>query len=323
MSQRGVTATAEELLITSGSQQGLDLVARVLVAPEDVVLVEAPTFTGAISAFGNAHPRRLVGVRQDTDGIDLEDLARVTARLRKAGTRPKLLYVVPNFQNPTGKLLPQDRRLALLAWADEHDCLIVEDDPYGSLYFEGEVAPDAVRPMKAADTAGRVIYLSSFSKTLAPGFRVGWMAAPASLVERFEIAKQAADLATGTLDQRIAFEAMRRGVVDRLAPRLRAGYRARRDTFVAALRSQVDGRLSWLTPHGGFFVWATLAGGQKDEALLARALEEGLIFVTGSAFFVDGSGHDTIRLAFSAAPEALLAEGAGRLARALREDVRA
>jgi 2-aminoadipate transaminase len=322
MSRRGVTATAAELLVTSGSQQGLDLVARVLVAPEDAVLVEAPTFTGAISAFGNAHPRWLVGVRQDADGIDLEDLARVTARLHREGTRPKLLYVVPNFQNPTGKLLPQDRRLALLAWAEQHDCLIVEDDPYGSLYFEGEVVPDAVRPMKANDESGRVIYLSSFSKTLAPGFRVGWLAAPAPLVERFEIAKQAADLATGTLDQRIAFEAMRRGVVDRLAPRLRAAYRARRDAFVAALRSQVDGRLSWMMPRGGFFLWATLSGGENDEALLARALEERLIFVTGSAFFVDGRGHDTIRLAFSAAREAEIDEGVARLARALRADAR-
>ena len=286
------------------------------------VLVEAPTFTGAISAFGNAQPRWLAGVRQDDDGIDLEDLARVTARLRREGTRPKLLYVVPNFQNPSGKLLPQDRRLALLAWAEQHDCLIVEDDPYGSLYFEGEVAPDAVRPMKASDTAGRVIYLSSFSKTLAPGFRVGWMAAPAPLVERFEIAKQAADLATGTLDQRIALEAMRRGVVERLGPRQRAGYRSRRDAFITALRSQVDGRLSWVTPRGGFFLWATLAGGENDEALLARALEEGLIFVTGSAFFIDGSGHDTIRLAFSAAPADLIAEGVARLARALRGDAR-
>jgi len=322
MARRGAAATPEELLVTTGSQQGLDLVARVLIGPGDAVLVEAPTFTGAISAFGNAHPRWMAGVRQDADGIDLEDLARMTARLQREGTRPKLLYVVPNFQNPTGKLLPQDRRVALLAWAEQHDCLIIEDDPYGSLYFEGEVAPDAVRPMKAADTAGRVIYLSSFSKTLAPGFRVGWMAAPAPLVERFETAKQAADLVTGTLDQRIACEAMRRGVLERLGPRQRAEYRARRDALVAALRSQVDGQLSWVTPRGGFFLWGTLSGNETDEGLLARALEEGLIFVSGSAFFVDGSGHDTIRLAFSAAPADRIAEGVARLARALRGGAR-
>jgi 2-aminoadipate transaminase len=316
MTRRHVAATPPELLITTGSQQGLDLVARVLVAPGDPVLVELPTFTGAISAFRNAQAR-LVGVRQDRDGLDLDDLARVTAALLREGTPPKLLYVVPNFQNPTGRLLPEDRRRALLAWAEQHDCLLVEDDPYGALYFEGEVSPDAVRPLKADDESGRVVYLSSFSKTLAPGFRVGWMAGLAALVERFEIAKQAGDLATGSLDQRIASEAIRRGVVDRLVPRLRAAYRARRDALVGALRARLADRMSWTIPHGGFFLWATLPDGEHDETLLERALEEGVIFVSGSAFFVDGSGHDTVRLAFSTASGAQIDEGVARLARAL------
>lgn len=323
MARRHVAVTSQDLLVTTGSQQGLDLVARVLVGPDDAVLVESPTFTGAISAFGNARPRWIAGVRQDDHGIDLEDLERATARVRSHGARPKLLYVVPNFQNPTGKLMPQDRRHAVLAWAERHDCLVVEDDPYGSLYFEGEVEPEAIRPVKAADDAGRVIYLSSFSKTLAPGFRVGWMAADAELIERFETAKQGADLATGTLDQRIALEAMQRGLVDRIGPRLRASYRARRDTLIAALRTQLDGRLSWVTPRGGFFLWATLLGGETDDALLERALEERVIFVSGSAFFVDGSGHDTIRLAFSAAPEGQIVEGVARLARAITAGARA
>ena len=323
MARRHVPVTSQDLLVTTGSQQGLDLVARVLVGPDDAVLVEAPTFTGAISAFGNARPRWIAGVRQDDHGIDLEDLERVTAHVGRHGARPKLLYVVPNFQNPTGKLMPQDRRRSLIEWAERHDCLIVEDDPYGSLYFEGEVEPDAIRPVKAADDGGRVIYLSSFSKTLAPGFRVGWMAADAALVERFETAKQGADLATGTLDQRIALEAMQRGLVDRIGPHLRATYRARRDALIAALRTQLDGRLSWVTPRGGFFLWATLLGGETDEALLERALEERVIFVSGSAFFVDGSGHDTIRLAFSAAPEAQIVEGVARLARAITAGARA
>jgi 2-aminoadipate transaminase len=317
MARRDVAVAPGELLITTGSQQGLDLVARVLVAPEDTVLVEAPTFTGALAAFRNARPRSMAAVRQDHDGIDLVDLAHVTARLQRDGLRPKLLYLVPNFQNPTGRLLPQARRRALLEWAEQHDTLIVEDDPYGSLYFEGEVSPEAVRPLKADDRSGRVIYLSSFSKTLAPGFRVGWMVAPAPLVDRFETAKQSGDLASGSLDQRIACEALRRGVVDRLAPTLRAAYRKRRDAMLSSLSARLAGRLSWSVPHGGFFVWATLPAGEHDEALLERALDERVIFVSGSAFFVDGSGHDTIRLAFSAAPEARIDEGVARLARAL------
>jgi len=317
MARRSVATSSQELLVTTGSQQGLDLIARVLVAPGDAVLVEAPTFTGAISAFGNARPKWMAAVRQDHEGIDLDDLARVTARLQRDGTRPKLLYVVPNFQNPTGRLLPQERRRALLAWADRHDCLIVEDDPYGALYFDGEVSPGDVRPLKADDRSGRVIYLSSFSKTLAPGFRVGWMVAPAPFVERFETAKQAADLASGSLDQRIACEAMRRGVVERLVPTLRAAYRRRRDTLIASLEARLAGRLSWVVPHGGFFLWVTLPDGERDDALLERALDERLIFVSGSAFFVDGTGHDTIRLAFSAAPDAQIDEGVARLARAI------
>lgn len=316
MSRRSVAVAPEEMLITTGSQQGLDLVARVLAGPHETVLVELPTFTGAISAFKNAQAN-VVGVKQGADGIDLDDLERVTERLAREGRRAKLLYVVPNFQNPTGRLLPIEHRRALLTWAARHDTLIVEDDPYGALSFDGEVAPGGTLPLKALDEEGRVVYLSSFSKTLAPGFRVGWMAAVAPLVERFEIAKQAADLATGTLDQRFACEALTRGIIDRLVPRLRRVYRTRRDLMLDGLTSILADRLTWVTPRGGFFIWATLPQGERDTALLDRALEERLLFVAGSAFFVDGSGQNTLRLAFSAAPEALIPEGVARLARAL------
>lgn len=316
MRQRGVPASPGDVLVTTGSQQGLDLAARVLLDPGDAVLVELPTFTGAISAFRNAQAD-LIGVRQAADGIDLEDLDRATAQARRDGKRIKLLYVIPNFQNPTGRLLGLSQRRQLLDWADRHDTLILEDDPYGPLYVEGEAGPADTRPIKADDAPGRVIYLSSFSKTLAPGFRVGWVVGPPGLVDRFEIAKQAVDLTSGILDQRLAYEAVRRGVVARLAPRLRALYRRKRDLMIAALSAQLPDRLTWEVPRGGFFLWATLPPGEHDERLLVRALEERLIFVTGSAFFVDGSGHDTIRLAFSTASDERIAEGVTRLARAL------
>jgi 2-aminoadipate transaminase len=315
MGRRGAPAEPAELLVTTGSQQGLDLAARVLVNPGDTVLVELPTFTGGISALRNVHAN-LVGVRQGRDGIDLDDLEAVSDRLRRAGTRIKLLYVVPNFQNPTGRLLQPAQRRALLDWADRYDTLILEDDPYGALYYD-DIQPGATRPIKADDADGRVIYLSSFSKTLAPGFRVGWMAAVAPLVERFETAKQTGDLASGSLDQRMAFEAIRRGVVERQGPRLRTLYGRRRDAMTRALTARLGGRLQWDSPQGGFFLWATLPTGVQDEALLDRALDERLVFVTGSAFFVDGGGHDTIRLAFSTASEARIDEGVARLARAL------
>jgi 2-aminoadipate transaminase len=316
LAARGINATRDELMITSGSQQGIDLIGRVLVTPGDAVLVELPAYTGAIAAFRNAQAH-LAGVRQDEDGIDLEDLDAVCLRERKAGRRVNLLYLVPNFQNPTGSLLSLDRRQRLLAWAEQRDVLIVEDDPYGALYFDDVTTPAATRPIRADDHHGRVLYLSTFSKTLAPGFRVGWMVAPASLVDRFETAKQTVDLMTGSFDQRIVQEAVARGIVDRLAPQLRATYRAKRDVMQQALRDALGDRVTWAAPKGGFFLWATLPDGCNDEALLARAVQERVVFVIGSAFYVDGTGHDRMRLSFSAPSVDRIREGARRLAVAM------
>lgn len=317
MRERGIAAAADEVIVTSGSQQGIDLIARVLVERGDVVLVELPTFTGGIAAFRNIQAN-VVGVRQEADGIDLDDLDAVWRREKARGRRVKLLYIVPNFQNPTGLLLGIEKRQRLLEWAARRDVVIVEDDPYGSLYFEDAAGPDDTRPLRADDRDGRVLYLSTFSKTLAPGFRVGWLVAPAPLIERIDTAKQSTDLTSGILDQHIVYEAVQRGVVDRLAPQLRALYREKRDVMVRAIReSSIGFRLRWPDPKGGFFLWATLPDGCTDEALLQRALEHRLVFVTGSAFFVDGSGHDKIRLSFSAPTADGIREGVRRLAAAL------
>lgn len=316
LASRGIAAGVEDLLVTTGSQQGLDLVARVLLDPGDVVLVELPTFTGAIAAFANARAD-LQGVRQDADGIALDDLDRVWQQARAAGKCVKLLYLVPNFQNPTGRLLGLEKRQALLAWAARREVLILEDDPYGSLYFEDMASEAETRPLRADDTDGAVIYISSFSKTLAPGFRVGWLVAPPILVDRFETAKQSVDLTSGVLDQRFVHEAIRRGTLQRIAPHLREVYRQKRDAMEAALRRHTGDALSWARPKGGFFLWSTLPSGVRDTDLLQRAMAERLIFVVGSAFFVDGSGHDTIRLSFSAPSLEGIESGARRLATAL------
>jgi 2-aminoadipate transaminase len=316
--ERGIAAGRDDLLITSGSQQGIDLIARVLVSPGDVVLVELPTFTGGIAAFRNAQAQ-LVGVPQDADGIDLVALDAVWLRERRAGKTIKLLYVIPNFQNPTGALLALDKRKALVEWADRRDVLIVEDDPYGSLYFEDVASAAETRPLRADDPEGRVLYLSTFSKTLAPGLRVGWMMAPPSLIERFETAKQSTDLTSGILDQHLVYEAVTRGVVHALAPKLRALYAHKRDVMERALRARLGDRLTWASPKGGFFVWATLPPGMSDTALLARTLAHGLVFVVGSAFYVDGGGHDKIRLSFSAPSIERISQGVSRLGAALDE----
>jgi len=315
MERRGIKASADQIIVTSGSQQGIDLIARVLVSPGEVVLVELPTFTGAIAAFKNMQAD-LVGVRQEADGISLDHLDEMWQKVTAAGKRVKLLYLVPNFQNPTGSLLSLAKRRRLLEWAERRDVLLVEDDPYGLLYFDDVATEAETRPMRADDPNGRVLYLNTVSKMLAPGFRVGWMLAPEMLIERFDTAKQSTDLTSGILDQHIVYEALRSGVAERLAPQLRSLYRHKRDVMEEELRARLGSRLTWHSPKGGFFVWATLTGGRTDAQLLECALQHGVIFVIGSAFHVDGSGHDTIRLSFSAPSAERIREGVARLAKA-------
>lgn len=320
LAARGIDAGVEHLLVTTGSQQGLDLIARVLLDPGDVALVELPAYTGAITAFRGVQAE-LVGIRQDAGGIDLDDLDRVLVRVRAAGRRVRFLYVVPNFQNPTGRLLAAERRRALVEWATEHDVLIVEDDPYRDIYFADGTDETAIRPLKADDPDGRVVYLSSFSKTLAPGFRTAWMVAPAPLASRFEFAKQAEDLCTGGLDQRVVYEAWRRGVLERQIPRLRVHYRQKRDVMVDALRTALGRDITWLEPLGGFFIWASLPDGVDADRLLQRAVQHGVIFVAGAAFYVDGTGQQTLRLSFSAPTPERIREGVTRLSAAVREEL--
>lgn len=318
MKQRGVATAMERLMVTTGSQQGLDLVARVLLDPEDVVLVELPTYTGAIVAFRNVQAH-MVGVRQEADGIDLADLDDVHARMIREGRRVRLLYVVPNFQNPTGLLIGLEKRRRLLEWASRRNVLILEDDPYRELYFEDSATEADVRPLRADDVDGRVIYLSSFSKTLAPGYRVGWIDAPAALATKLEYAKQAEDLCTGVFDQRVVYQASRRGILDRQLPILRAHYAHKRDVMQEALRQEFGGEIAWPAPRGGFFLWATLPPGIDADALVPRAVEHGVIYVPGEAFFVGPSklGSHVIRLSFSAPAPERIRDGVARLKAAI------
>jgi 2-aminoadipate transaminase len=313
---RGVTARPDEIVITTGSQQGLDLIARVLLDPGDVVLVELPTYSGAIAAFQNLQGS-LVGVEQDGEGLSIDALDRTIASLQTAGRRPRFIYVTPNFQNPTGLLMSLARRRALLDAARRHDLLVLEDDPYGSLYFEDTTRVEETRPLKADDAEGRVVYLGSISKTLVPGFRVAWLVAPAAIANRVELAKQAADLCSGVFDQRVVHAALERGIVDALAPRLRHHYQQKRTVMEAALRATLDGRVTWSQPRGGFFLWVEFPEGVDDRALFDRAVERRVSFVIGSAFYVDGGGHRFGRLSFSAPSHDGIREGIRRLAEAI------
>ncbi len=313
MARRGVTCEPDEVLITTGSQQGLDLLTKVLIDPGDVVLVELPTFTGAIAAFRNAHAT-LEGIAQDAEGIDLNHLAATVARVRREGRRLKGLYVIPNFQNPTGGLMSTARRQALLAYATQERLLVIEDDPYGDLSFDTGGGPDAVRPLKADDDAGTVVYLHSTSKTLAPAFRTAWVVGPSALLARLEVAKQSTDLCSSGLDQRMVREAIARGVFERELPRLRDAYAVRCARMMDALGAHASATLRWEAPHGGFFIWAQLAAGHSSEALVRPAVEAGVVFVAGAPFYVDGRTSPALRLAFSAAPLEQIDEGIARLA---------
>jgi 2-aminoadipate transaminase len=322
MAARGAQTSLDRLLVTTGSQQGLDLVARVLLDPGDVVLVELPTYTGAITAFRNIQAS-MIGVRQQDDGVDLDALDETYQRLVADGRRVRALYVVPNFQNPTGLLIGLEKRRRLLAWAERRNVLLIEDDPYRELYFEDSATEADVRPIRADDDGGRVIYLSSFSKTLAPGFRVAWIDAPAPLAAKLEMAKQAEDLCTGALDQRVVYECCRRGILQRQIPLLRRHYQAKRDVMVEALTREFGADVHWPAPRGGFFLWATLPAQIDGEAMIARAAANGVIYVAGEAFFVNGAGANIIRLSFSAPPHEQIREGVARLAATVREELAA
>jgi 2-aminoadipate transaminase len=321
METRGVAPDLTRLLVTTGSQQGLDLVARVLLDPGDVALVELPAYTGAITAFRNVRGQ-MEGVPQEDDGIDLGALDATYQRLIRNNRRVRFLYVVPNFQNPTGLLMSLRKRQQLLEWAASRNMLIVEDDPYRELYFEDSASEADVRPIKADDRDGRVIYLSSFSKTLAPGFRVAWVDAPAPIALKIEMAKQASDLCTGVFDQRMVLECGRRGILDRQLPMLRKHYADKRDVMVAACRNESQGALTWADPRGGFFLWATLPHHLDADRLLDRAVQHGVVYVAGSAFFVNDRRGSQIRLSFSAPSHDQIREGVRRLSEAIREELR-
>lgn len=320
LATRGIHAGAGDVIVTTGSQQALDLCARIFVDPGDAVLVELPAYTGAITAFANQQAR-LAGVRQDAEGIDLIDLDKVFLRERADGRRVPLVYVVPNFQNPTGLLMSRDRRQRLLEWARQRDVLIVEDDPYGVLHFDDVATSEETRPIKADDAEERVVYLSTFSKTAAPGFRVAWITGPAPIVARMEIAKQSADLCSGSLDQRLVYELYKRGTLDRRLPLLRECYQRKRIVMEEALRREMPGLVSWSTPKGGFFLWGSFCEGVNTDVLLKRAMAHGVLYVPGSAFYVESHGGTNARLSFSSPSHERIDTGIRRLAAAVREEI--
>jgi 2-aminoadipate transaminase len=303
--RRGIDCSAEDVLLTTGSQQALDLVAHVLLDPGDVVLVELPTYIGGTASF-YARSATLAGVAQDDGGIVVESLAEVARRVR-----PKLLYTIPNFQNPSGRLMAQRRRDDVLRVAEEHDFVVIEDDPYGELvYVDGA----DTTPIAARCSGAHTIYLGSFSKVLAPGLRCGWIVAPGEILGPLEIAKQAADLCSGMLDQSIVDEFCAAGELPPQIERIQAFYGGKRATMLEALDEHFAGRAQWTTAEGGLFTWVTLNDDIDTAARVEQAVASGVAFVPGTPFFVDGSGRNTMRLTFAKEPDARIRDGVARLA---------
>jgi DNA-binding transcriptional MocR family regulator len=303
---RGLATTAADLVVTAGSQQGLSLLATALLEPGDTVLVEDPSYLAALQCFRFAGAR-VVPVPCDEHGVD----PRAAAELVRT-ERPKLLYLVPNFQNPTGRTLPAERRAALAAMAAREGVWLVEDDPYGELRFEGEAQPWLAGFEAAAD---RTVTLGSFSKVLAPGMRLGWLRAPAELLRACVIAKQAADLHTATVDQAAAARYLADQDLDRHLAGVTAAYRARRDALVAGLAETLPAGSRWNRPEGGMFVWVRLPAGHDATALLRAAVTHDVAYVPGAPFFAGPADPRTLRMAFTTHTPDEIAEGLRRLAR--------
>ena len=296
----------DEVLIVSGSQQGLDLLAKALIDPGDTVLVETPTYLGALQAFSLFAPS-FVSVASDEDGVLPEALTPSMAAA-------KFLYCLPNFQNPTGRLLAEPRRHQLAARARELDLLILEDDPYGALSYDGETPP-SIRSLAPE----RTVYMGSFSKILAPGLRLGYIIAPPALRSKLVQVKQATDLHTATLSQMAVYDVIKDGFVDRHIPTIRALYRDQCAAMLAALKHHMPEGVRWNSPRGGMFLWAELPAGMDASAVLARSVEQNVAFVPGAPFYAAAPVREALRLAFVTVPPPRIEEGVARLASVIRD----
>ncbi|MFA4639383.1 aminotransferase-like domain-containing protein [Pyrococcus kukulkanii] len=297
------------IIVTHGSQQGIDVVGRALIDPGDVVLVEAPTYFVALNTFQVYEPK-FAQVRVDEEGIITEDLEVI---LKNMNGRIKILYTVPTFQNPTGTTLTEDRRKHLVELAEEYDFYIVEDNPYGDINYSGR----KIKAIKAF-SGDRVIYLGSFSKIFAPGFRIAWMAVSHDLYERFLVAKQTADVCTNTFGQYAATLFLRKGLLDNHVRKITEYYRPKRDAMLDALEDYMPEGVTWTRPEGGMFVWATVEGVNTDE-LLKKAVERGVAYVPGSVFYALNPRSDQMRLNFTFESVERIQDGVKALASLVKE----
>jgi 2-aminoadipate transaminase len=306
----------DDVLVTTGGQQVIDLMCKTFVDPGDVVVAEAPTYPGAVPSFGS-YQADVVQVSMDADGMRIDELEALLDRLEREGRRPKFVYTVPSFQNPAGVTMSLERRRRLVAIAHARELLVLEDNPYSLLRYEGDPVPT----LQSLDGGNFVVYLGTFSKILSAGIRLGWAVAPAPIIDKMNLGKQGVDLCSSSMTQLFVAEYFREGRWTDYVASLRELYRRRRDAMLDALAEHFPRETEWTYPQGGMFLWATLPDYIDTTDLLARALQEKVAFVPGRAAYLDGRGGSSMRLNFSGVGEDDIREGIRRIGKVVREQV--
>ncbi len=316
MAAEGMTVDTDDMIVTTGGQQVLDLVAKTFIDPGDVIVAEGPSYPGALNAF-QAYQAEVIQIDMDADGMRIDLLEETLDRLEREGRRPKFVYTVPTFQNPGGVTLSLPRRRRLVEVARERELLVLEDNPYGLLRYEG----DPATTLYSLDGGVYVMYLGTFSKILSPGIRLGWVVAPPPVLARINLGKQEADLCTSTLSQLLVHAYFEHHDWQEYIASLTEIYRSRRDTMLDALAEYFPPQAEWTRPAGGLFIWATLPEFIDTTDLLARALRDNVAFVPGEGAFLDGRGRSSMRLNFSGSDETRIVEGIRRIGEVIKEQV--
>jgi 2-aminoadipate transaminase len=314
--RKGLNINIENIIITTGSQQAIDLIAKIFLDPGDYVICGLPSYLGGINAF-SVYGAKLKGITLDENGMKTDELEETIVNLRELGKKIKFIYIIPDFQNPAGITVPEERRIRIIEIAQKYDLLIVEDSPYREVRFTGKEQ----KMMFELDHTGRVVTLCTFSKILSPGFRVGWVLGTPEILDRIVMAKQTADLCTSSIVQKVIARYVERGLLEKNLKKTVTLYGERRNRMIECLRQYMPSEVKWTEPEGGLFLFVTLPKNMDSEIIFKKAIDKNVAFVAGSAFFCNGSGRNTMRLNFSFADLPEIDEGIRRLAEVIREEL--
>jgi 2-aminoadipate transaminase len=314
--RQGLELTTDNLIITTGSQQAIDLIAKIFIDPGDYILCGLPSYLGGLNAF-TVYGARLKGISLDGEGMNPDELEETVIHLRELGKKLKFIYVIPDFQNPAGITIPESRRIRIIEIAEKYDLLIVEDSPYREVRFEG----NPQKMMYQLDKTGRVISLCTFSKIFAPGFRVGWVLGHPEIIDRIVMAKQTADLCTSPFVQKILAAYLEKGLLEKNLEKTIILYRERRDYMIKCLKKYMPDQVKWTEPEGGLFLFVSLPEKTDADQIFRKAIEKNVAFVSGSTFFCNGSGKNTMRLNFSYSDPEQIETGIQRLAGVIKEEL--